>query len=53
MNGWSNYKERTTENTVLDKITNCEITDVDSAAKEVENELNKCKYTAFGKVRLS
>ena len=51
--GWSTYKERTTENPILDKIANSEIVDVDTAAKEVETELNKCKYTAFGKVKLS
>ena len=49
--GWDNYKRMTSSNTKLEKIANDKSEDPDKIMKKIDNELDKVRYQAFGKVK--
>ena len=51
-NGWTKYKELTTNNPKLERLANSNIEDPDVLMKTIDSELNRIKYIAFGKVKI-
>ena len=48
--GWKNYLKETSQNKVLDKLSNANKETTDQVFKKIENELTNVKYKVFGKV---
>ena len=48
--GWNLYKELTTNNSAFHEIAKCSDSNPEKIEKKLNNELNKIKFEAFGKV---
>ena len=50
--GWEEFKALTTANAILDEVSNEVNGDPDDMMIRIENEMNKVKFKAFGKVKI-
>ena len=52
-NGWAKYASKTEDNEAFNRAASMESNDPEKVLKIIEKELNKIKYSSFGKVKLS